>query len=228
LVATEYVTKWAKVLATKTDDAKTVAKFLYENIITRFGCPKELVSDWGTHFLNSTIEQLTTKYLIKHRKSTPYHPRTNGQTEKTNGILCKIITKTVQGSNTDWDARLFDALWAYRCAYKVTTKHTPFQLVCGQEAILPIEIELPSLRVALEERLRDEESLTHRYEMLEKLEETRAQAYLNMVVAQKHQKTYYYSKLEPKVLKENDLILLYDSRFSKFPGKFKMCWFGPY
>ena len=104
LVATEYVTKWAEALATKTDDAKTVAKFIYENIITWFGCPKELVSDRGTHFLNDIIEQLTNKFLIKHRKTTPYHPRANGQTEKTNGILCKIITKTVQGSNTDWDA----------------------------------------------------------------------------------------------------------------------------
>jgi hypothetical protein len=60
LVATEYVTKWAEALATKTDDAKTVAEFLYENIITRFGCPKELVSDRGTHFINKTIELLST------------------------------------------------------------------------------------------------------------------------------------------------------------------------
>ena len=179
LVASEYVTKWAETLATKTDDAKTVAKFLYENIITRFGCPKELVSDRGTHFLNKTIEQLTTKYLIKHRKSTPYHPRANGQTEKTNGILCKIITKTVQGSNNDWDARIHDTLWAYRTAYKVTN-------------------------------------------------ETRAEAYLNTVAIQNQRKSFYDSKLSPKTLNPNDLVLLYDSRFQKFPGKFKMRWFGPY
>ena len=118
LVATEYVTKWAEAMATKIDDAKIVAKFIYENIITRFGCPKELVSDRGTHFLNDTIEHLTNKLFIKHQKTTPYHPRANGQTKKTNGILCKIITKMVQGSNTDWDSRLYDALWAYRCAIK--------------------------------------------------------------------------------------------------------------
>jgi transposase InsO family protein len=165
---------WAEALATKIDGVKTVAKFLYENIITRFGCPKELVSDRGTHFINKIIEQLTTKYLIKHRKSTPYHPRANGQTEKTIGILCKIITKTVQGSNIDWDARIHDALWAYRCAYKVTTKSTPFQLVYGQEAILPIEMELLSLRIAIAERMGDEESLNHRYAILKKLDETRA------------------------------------------------------
>jgi transposase InsO family protein len=228
LVATEYVTKWAEAMPTKTDDAKTVAKFLYENIITRFGCPKELVSDRGTHFLNETIEHLTNKYLIKHRKSTPYHPRANGQTEKTNGILCRIITKTVQGSNTDWDARVYDALWAYRCAYKVSTKFTPFQLVYGQEAILPIEMELPTLRIAIDERLGDVESLEHRLAMLEKLDEIRAQAYLNNEAIQKHRKTYYDSKLTPKVLKPDDLVLLYDSRFQKFPGKFRMRWFGPY
>ena len=115
---------------------------------------------WYSIF-NDTIEQLTNKFLIKHRKTTPYHPRANGQIEKTNGILCKIITKTVQGSNTDWDARLYDALWAYRCAFKVITKFTPFQLVYGLEAILPIELEVQSLRIALDERMRDDDSLKH-------------------------------------------------------------------
>jgi transposase InsO family protein len=228
LVATEYVTKWAEAIATKNDDADTVVRFLYENIITRFGCPKELVSDRGTHFINSTIEKLLSKYMIKHRKSTPYHPRANGQTEKTNGILCKIITKTVQGSNTDWDQRVFDALWAYRTAYKVTTKSTPFQLVYGQEAILPIELEIPSLRIAIEHRMGALNSLQHRYAMLEKLNETRAQAYLHTVAMQNRRKSFYDSKLTPKTLHENDLVLLYDSRFQKFPGKFKMRWFGPY
>jgi len=78
LVATDYVTKWAKAMATKMDNANTVATFLYENIITRFGCPRELVSDRGTHFINATIAALTTKYEIKHRKTMPYHPRANG------------------------------------------------------------------------------------------------------------------------------------------------------
>ncbi len=66
MVAIEYVTKWAKTQASKIDIAKMVAQFLYENIITHFGCPLKLVSDHGTHFLNAIIKQLTTKYLIKH------------------------------------------------------------------------------------------------------------------------------------------------------------------
>ena len=112
LVATDYVTKWAKVVATKTDNANTVATFLYEHIITCFGCPKELVSVRGTHFINNTIAALTAKYEIKHHKTILYHSRANGQMEKTNGILCKILTKTISGIGIDWDTKLFAALWA--------------------------------------------------------------------------------------------------------------------
>ena len=213
LVATDYVTKWAEAAATKNDNANTVATFLYENIITHFGCPKELVSDRGTHFINHTIAALTAKYEIKHRKTTPYHPRANGQTEKTNGILCKIHTKTISSAGTDWDTKLFAALWAYRTAYKVTTNATPFQLVYGQEAILPIELEVPSLRIAIEYRLGDTESLQFRLFKLEKLDETRAQVLLTMETTQKRRKSYYDSKLKLKTFKANDLVLLYDSRF---------------
>ena len=111
LVAIDYVTKWTEAIATKNDNANIVATFLYENIITRFGCPKELVSDRGNHFINNTIAALTTKYEIKHRKTTPYNPCPNGQTKKTNGILCKILTKTISGAGSDWDTKLFAALW---------------------------------------------------------------------------------------------------------------------
>jgi hypothetical protein len=65
LVVTKYVTKWVEVQVNRMDTAKVVAQFLYENIITFFGCPLELMNDCGTHLPNAIIEQLTTKYLIK-------------------------------------------------------------------------------------------------------------------------------------------------------------------
>ena len=228
LVTTNYVTKWAEAKGTRKDDKHVVAKFLREKILTRYGYPKELVSDRGTHFVNDVIKELTEKHKIKHRLTSPYHPRANGQTEKTNGILCKIITKTVQNSMTDWDDKLLDALWAYRTAYKVTTKFTPFQLAYGQEAILQVKPELPSLRIAIDERLSEEDSLQERIAMLERLDEIRGQAYLNMAAIQKWRKTYYDSKMKSKTITADDRVLLYDSRFQKFPGKFKLHWMGPY
>lgn len=91
--------------------------------------------------------------------TTPYHPRANGQNEETNGILGKTITKMVQGSMAYWDSKIIDALWAYHIVYKVMTKFTTFQLVYGQEEILPMGLKLPSLRIAIDERLGDKESL---------------------------------------------------------------------
>jgi transposase InsO family protein len=60
---------------------RLTTRFLFENIITRFGYPLELVSDRGTHFLNNIIEELTRVYLIKHKKTNPYNPKANGLIE---------------------------------------------------------------------------------------------------------------------------------------------------
>ena len=120
--------------------------------------------------------------------------------------------------------KLIDAVWAYRTAYKVTTKFTPFQLVYGQEAILPIELELLSLRIAINERLGEVELLEARINMLKKLDETRSQAYLNTAAFQKWCKSYYDSKMKDKNIGPTDLVLLYDSKFQKFPGKFRLHW----
>ncbi|XP_073395187.1 uncharacterized protein [Physcomitrium patens] len=144
------------------------------------------------HGQKRTIEALTAKYEIKHRKTTPYHPRANGQTEKTNGILCTIITKTISGASTDWDTKLFAALWAYCTVYKVTTNATPFQLVYGQEAILPIEFKVQSLHIALEEQLGDTESLQVHFAQLEQLDETRTNALLRQEATQRRRKRKFH------------------------------------
>ncbi|CAM6097605.1 unnamed protein product [Calypogeia fissa] len=93
LAATEYTTKWVEAIATRENTARVTAKFLYQNIITRYGLPGELVSDQGTHFMNSPIQELTTNYNIRHRFSTPYYPQCNGQVESTNKILLNTLRK---------------------------------------------------------------------------------------------------------------------------------------
>ena len=113
VVATKYLTKWAEVKPVKTNTTVHAATFMYENIISRFGCPKILVSDRGSHFLNELFEEMVTRFCINHRKTTPYHPQTNGQTERVNGILVSILWKTVLDSKWDWDVKLTAALWAY-------------------------------------------------------------------------------------------------------------------
>jgi len=113
----------------------------------RFGHPLELVSDRGLHFLNDMVRSLMEKYLIKHRKTTPYNPRANGLTERANGIIERSLNKMVSEHKTDWDVKLPSVVHAYNTSEKTTTGRTPFYLVFGQEAVHGIELEMESHRV---------------------------------------------------------------------------------
>lgn len=73
IVHIKYFTKWAKAKIVKVDDVKTMATFLYKNVITQFGYPKILISDKGKHFLNEAIENMANFFQINHQKTTPYH-----------------------------------------------------------------------------------------------------------------------------------------------------------
>lgn len=129
---------------------------------------------------------------------------------------------------SDWDIKLINTLWAYCTTYKVMTKFTPFQLVYGQKAILPIELELLSLRNAINEHLGEAESLEAIINVLEKFNEIQGQAYLNSVAIQKWHKSYYDNKMKDKKIGPMDFALLYDDRIWKFPRKFRLYWLGPY
>jgi transposase InsO family protein len=75
---------------------ETVAKFIYENIVTRFGCPLTIINDQGTHFVNGTIQILLKKFMIDHRKTLAYHPQDNGAIKSFNKTLHKGLTKFVE------------------------------------------------------------------------------------------------------------------------------------
>ncbi|XP_060972272.1 uncharacterized protein LOC133038203 [Cannabis sativa] len=96
---------------------RQVLSFLQKNIFTRFGTPRAIVSDEGSHFVTSEFEALLSRYGVRHRTALPYHPQSNGQ-EISNREIKMITEKTVQRSRKDWSRKLDDALWAYRTAFK--------------------------------------------------------------------------------------------------------------
>ena len=114
LLAVDYVSKWVEAIPTRTNDHKVVVEFLKEHILARFGTPRAIISDQGTHFCNRPFETLMRKYGITHKVSTAYHPQTNGQAKLANRKIKHILEKTVNPNRNDWSTRLADSLWAYQ------------------------------------------------------------------------------------------------------------------
>ncbi|RVW63985.1 Retrovirus-related Pol polyprotein from transposon 297 [Vitis vinifera] len=109
LVGVDYVSKWVEAIPCRTNDHKVVLKFLKENIFSRFGVPKAIISDGGTHFCNKPFEALLAKYGVKH--------------------------KVVNTNRKDWSVKLLDSLWAYRTAYKTILGMSPYVLFMAKLAI---------------------------------------------------------------------------------------------
>ena len=138
IVAIDYFTKWPEAKAVKKHDAKTTARFIYEEIICRHGAVEILHSDRGTEFINETITHLTRKFGIKHSKSTPYYPQANGQVERFNRTLVNSLRKMTEGQR-DWDEFIAPTLFAYRTTPQTTIKISPFMVTYGREARLPVD-----------------------------------------------------------------------------------------
>nr|GEX07950.1 reverse transcriptase domain-containing protein [Tanacetum cinerariifolium] len=129
-----------KAKALPTNDARVVCIFL-KSLFARFGAPRAIISDRGTHFCNDQFEKVMRKYGVTHRLSTTYHPQTSGQVEVTNRGLKRILKRTIGQNRASWLDKLDDALWAFRTAYKTPIGCTPYKLVHGKACHLPIELE---------------------------------------------------------------------------------------
>ena len=95
LLVVDYVSKWVEARATRTNDSKVVCSFVKSNIFSRFGTPKEIINDRGSHFLNHAFRVLLRKYNITQKITTPYHPQTSGQVEVSNKEIKLVLEKIV-------------------------------------------------------------------------------------------------------------------------------------
>ena len=123
-------------LARKTSEC--VWRVLHQEFFPRHGYVEMLLSDLGKEFNAASLTQYLASVGVKHKRTTPYHPQSNGRIERFNRTLKEILGKLVNNDTSLWQEQLGPAVLCYNCAVSDVTQHTPYFLHFGRRPRLPI------------------------------------------------------------------------------------------
>ena len=143
LLVVDSFSRWCEAFALKDQDATTVATILYEQIFTRYGAPRELISDRGANFMSKLVMALCKLFEVKRHHTSAYHPQTNAACERMNSTIGQALRVYVKDDQSDWPSMLPGIMMAYRMTPAMrSTEFSPYFLVFGREMLTPIDTEM--------------------------------------------------------------------------------------
>jgi hypothetical protein len=177
LVAIDYVSKWVEALPCRATDVMHLKRMFHDVIFLRYGVPRIVISERGSHFIDWTFQKDLSKVGVYHWIATSYHPQTSSQVETSNKQIKNILPKTVNQMGRSWRSKLNEALSAYQTAYKMSIGMTPYQLVYRKTCHLLVELELKSFWTIKKWKIDLKAAGTKRKIQIVKLEECNEKAY---------------------------------------------------
>ncbi|CAF4860464.1 unnamed protein product, partial [Rotaria socialis] len=214
---TDVLSKFVIAKAVRDCTASTAARFLTEEVILKYGTPKCILTDNGTHFTAAMMAELFKKIGITHLYSTPYHPMTNGQIERFNAIMDAKIATLSNDKRTDWDEQLPFVTFNYNTSIHTTTGQIPFELIYGRSPILPIDQQQPLVTLS-----QDPE---HKEKLNQYVSTLTEQAKTKILKQQGHYKERYDRHRTNPNHKIGDLILI---KILTMRNKFDWRYEGPF
>ncbi|KAL5546344.1 hypothetical protein UlMin_006031 [Ulmus minor] len=227
VVAIDYYTKWVEAEALAKITEQNVTNFIWKHIICRFGIPRELVSDHGTQFENERLRSTCRNLGITKIFSSPAHPKSNGQVEAVNKTIKYTLKKKLEKSKGAWVDELPLVLWSYRTSFRTTTGETPFSLAYGVDAVVPVELGIPTFRI---ENFTEENNDVLLALASDLLEEKRDKAQLRATALQQTVARHYNSKVKLRRFTKGDLVIrrIFLNTKEKGVGVLGPNWEGPY
>jgi transposase InsO family protein len=126
LTTTNYFTKWIEFVPTRQATDSVIIQFLENDILSRFGCPRRIITDNTVAFKSKKLVEFCTNYGITLSHSTTYYPQGNGLAESSNKSLIRIIKTLLQENKKSWHKKLIFSLWADRVSTKKSIGTSPF------------------------------------------------------------------------------------------------------
>nr|XP_011457439.1 PREDICTED: uncharacterized protein LOC105349449 [Fragaria vesca subsp. vesca] len=197
IVVVDYCTKWVEAELLSRITTENVKNFLMKNIYCKFGIPETIVTDNGTQFNNPKLIEFAEGMGTRMLFASVAYPKTNGQVEAVNKIIKKLLKKKLGDAKGSWAQKLPETLWAIRTTATEYTGETPFSLAFGTEAVIPIELTVPSGRVEGYNKDTNTEGLQLNSDLIE---EKRDKADLHNQVYKQRMAWHYDSKVRPRSL----------------------------
>ncbi|GJV07743.1 reverse transcriptase domain-containing protein [Tanacetum coccineum] len=201
-------------------------KLVWEHIVCRFKRPQAIISDNGKQFVEGTFSVFYKKLGMIQASTFVYHPQENGQVEVTNREIIKGMERRLGKAHQAWIDELPQVLWAHRTTPKSSNGKTPFSLVYGSKAVIPIEIRIETKRV---QDFDPKENEKRRREDLDILEEKREMASIKEAHYKQRLKGYYNKNVKPSTFKPGTYVLrLNNANKAEYQGKIGPTWEGHY